>query len=108
MQQFIAVVNHPRSVTGLRPRPLPPRRKSFEIWRAIPGASMRWRPRHFLLLPDWLAARALFSGSGTREEEIEKEMCVAERTQTEHARIRERLSTGRERKGAAVPSSAHE
>lgn len=44
--------------------PLPPRRKSFEIWRATPGASLRFNLRHVLLRPDWLTARAPSAGGG--------------------------------------------
>lgn len=79
-----------RSVTGLRPRPLPPRRKSFEIWRAIPGASVPCRLRHFLLLPDWLTARALFQRErdkrSAREREGLGDVGGRERRQSEHAR----------------------
>lgn len=44
----------------------PLRRKSFEIWRAIPGASLRERVRHILLRLDWLTAQALSAGAGQR------------------------------------------
>lgn len=42
----------------------PPGRKSFEIWRAIPWASVRETLRHVRLLLDWLRAKALSAGAG--------------------------------------------
>lgn len=39
-------------------------RKSFEIWRAVPGPSVRDSIRHFLFLPDWRSILALSVGAG--------------------------------------------
>lgn len=49
----------------------PPRRKSFEIWRATPGASLCEKRRHVLPRPNWLRARAPSAGAGAARPEEE-------------------------------------
>lgn len=57
LQVFTAVVSQIVSFFHLG-------RKSFEIWRAVPGPSVRDSTRHFLFLPDWRSILALSVGAG--------------------------------------------
>lgn len=69
----------------------PPRRKSFEIWRATPGASLCEKRRHVLPRPDWLRARAPSAGAGAaRPEEEARRKChswASHFTQAQQAKL---------------------